>query len=436
MIRSFSLSLALLGLLFQTASAAAPQGDVCKVEQDHINTAIYVDGMMTQSFRVCSKGTISFIEVIASVDFAGGQVDIAIMDDTFTKRAMQTYTADNYNGTSIMLENLSIPVLQNDEFTIAVRATLGASFVVPGTDEPSNFVGGMRLDGSVLAKNAKFSAGVRSATPNLGGAQDGGDKADGSINDLPSNAMSRTAAGLDLRVQGDCSTAQSEANGVINVNGGTFTQTFYSCERGRILEAKVATPFVEEGYTFDYELLRINGDVITSGTFTSEDVTDGELHLVFDKNSIRKGQSVALKVTCPEGARIALLAIGVANADFGRLYVDGQSLPFNVAMAAGLKSATANDVPALRNAQDNLTLGAFPNPFADALNVKVTAELKEGALLQVLDHQGVALKTLSLPAGKLDSPVRFDDLGDLRPGIYSLRLLNGREATSLRILKN
>ena len=436
MIRSFSLSLALLGLLFQTTQAASPQGDVCKVEQDHINTAIYVEGTMTQSFRTCSKGSISYIELIASVDFAGGQVDVAIMDADFTPKAMQTFTADNYNGTSLILENLAIPVVQNDEFTLAIRAKFGASCVVPGTDEPTNFVGGMRLHGDVLAKNAKFTAGLRSATPDLGGANDGGRKADGVVNDLPSNAMSRTAAGLDLRVQGDCSTSQLETNGVINVNGGTFTQTFYSCERGRILEAKLATPFVEEGYTFDYELLRINGDVITSGTFTSEDVTDGELHLVFDKNSIRKGQSVGLKVTCPEGARIALLAIGVANADFGRLYVDGQSLSFNIAMAAGLKSATAHDVPALRNGQDDMTLGAFPNPFADVLNVKVTAELKEGALLQVLDHQGVALKTISLPAGKLDRPVRFDDCGDLRPGIYSLRLLNGREATSLRILKN
>ena len=60
---------------------------------------------------------------------------------------------------------------------------------------------------------------LRSATPDLGGANDGGRKADGVVNDLPSNAMSRTAAGLDLRVQGDCSTSQLETNGVINVNG-------------------------------------------------------------------------------------------------------------------------------------------------------------------------------------------------------------------------
>jgi hypothetical protein len=269
----------------------------------------------------------------------------------------------------------------------------------------------------------------------LGSAQDGR-KDDIRSNDLPNNAMSRTAAGLDLRVQGDCAAEQLQSNGVINVNGGTFMQSFYSCERGQFLEAKLATPYVEAGYTFEYALMHFNGDVIANGTFTEENVTDGELHLTFDKGSVRKGQHVALKVTCPEGARIALLAIGVANADFGRLYVDGQSLSFNLAIAAGLKSAIAADVTAEDEGRGAIDLSAFPNPFTDVLNVQVRGTVQEGALLQILDQQGMPVKALSLSGGKLDRPVRIDDCGELRPGIYSLRLLNGREAVSIRVLKN
>jgi hypothetical protein len=435
MIRSIFLSMALLGLLFQNVQAAAPQDDLCKVEQDHINTAVYLEGMLTQNFRACAKGTISYIEVIASVDFAGGQVDVAIMDDTFATKAMQTFTASNYNGTSLILENLAIPTLTHDEYTLVVRAMNGASCVIPGTDEPTQFVGGARLHGEVLDKNVKFSSGIRSATPSLGSAQDGR-KDDIRSNDLPNNAMSRTAAGLDLRVQGDCAAEQLQSNGVINVNGGTFMQSFYSCERGQFLEAKLATPYVEAGYTFEYALMHFNGDVIANGTFTEENVTDGELHLTFDKGSVRKGQHVALKVTCPEGARIALLAIGVANADFGRLYVDGQSLSFNLAIAAGLKSAIAADVTAEDEGRGAIDLSAFPNPFTDVLNVQVRGTVQEGALLQILDQQGMPVKALSLSGGKLDRPVRIDDCGELRPGIYSLRLLNGREAVSIRVLKN
>ena len=114
MIRSIFLSLALLGVLSQPAVATAPQSDVCKVEQDNINTALYVEGMLTQSFRTCSKGSISYIEVIAAVEFDGGTVDVAIMDDTFTPKALQSFTVANYNGTSLILENLAIPTLNLD----------------------------------------------------------------------------------------------------------------------------------------------------------------------------------------------------------------------------------------------------------------------------------------------------------------------------------
>lgn len=433
MIRSISLSMALLGLLTQTAVAAAPQSDVCKVEQDNINTALYVEGMLTQSFRTCSKGTISYIEVVAAVEFDGGTVDVAIMDDTFTPKALQTFTAANYNGTTLILDNLAIPTLNQDEFTLVVRTMNGASCVIPGTDEASLFVGELRLHGDAVAKNVKFSTGIRSADPALLGAQDGR-KADYN-NGLPNNAVARTASGLELAVPGQCVTAQLESNGVLTVNGGTFLQTFRACERGEFIEAKLATPFVEPGFTFDYALMFMNGDILASGTFTHENVTDGELKLAFDKGSVRKDQTVAIKVTCPEGARMALLAVGVADASFGRLYIDGQSLPFNLAMAAGLKTAIADDILSTQDGRIGLDISAYPIPFGDALNVQVRGTVQEGALLQVLDHQGMPVKAVSLSAGPVDGPIRMDDLGTLRPGIYSLRLLSGRQTVSIRILK-
>ena len=435
MIRSFSLLFGLFGLLLQTVSAASPQDDLCKVEQDHINTAIYVDGQtMTQNLRACAKGTISSVEIIASADFNGGFFQVAIMDDTFTPKAMQTITADNYNGTSFVLGNLSIPTLMNDQFTLVIRAQNGASCVVPGTDDVNMFAGEARLQGEYLSKNAKFTVGVRSATPELNAAQDGRKSDIGNVTP-PAQAMSRSAAGLDLEVSGDCNAAQRESNGVLNVVGGTFLQTFYACERGRVVEAKLAVPFVKPEFDYTYSLSHFNGDEIAKGTFTSENVTDGELKLTFDKGSVRKGQQLSLKVICPEGSRLALLAKGVNNADFGRLYIDGQTVPFNIAMAAGLETATAEDVLGTDDGRIALALSAYPIPFGDALSVKVRGTLKEGALLQVLDHVGMPVKTISLAGGPLEAPVRFTDLGDLRPGIYSLRLLSGRQSVSIRILK-
>jgi len=82
-----------------------------------------------------------------------------------------------------------------------------------------------------------------------------------------------------------------------------------------------------------------------------------------------------------------------------------------------------------------LALTAYPIPFGDALSAKVRGTVQEGARLQVLDHQGMPIKSITLTAGQLEAPVRFTDLGDLRPGIYSLRLLSGRQSVSIRILK-
>ena len=437
MIRSFTFLLGLFGLFLQTASAASPQDDLCKVEQDHINTAIYIDGaQMTQSLRACSKGTIAMLEVIASADFNDdGYFNVAIKDENFVTKAMQVITADNYNGTSFVLSNLAIPTLMNDQFTVVIRAQNGASCVVPGTDDPNMFVGEARLHGTYLDKNAKLTLDVRHGTPQLNQANDSRKADHGNVNP-PSNALSRTAAGLALDVTGDCEAAQRQSNGVLNVVGGSFLQTFYACDRGRVVEAKLAVPFVKPGFEYTYTLSHFNGEVIADGTFTTENVTDGELTLSFDKGSARKGQQLSLKVTCPEGSRIALLAKGVDNTDFGRLYIDGQTVPFNIAMATGLESATAEDVMGTDNGRAALALTAFPIPFGDALSAKIKGTVQEGARLQVLNHQGMPVKSITLTAGQLEAPVRFTDLGDLRPGIYSLRLLSGRQAVSIRILKS
>ena len=78
MIRFSFLSFALLGILFSnTALAVTPQDDIqCKVEQDQVNTAIFVETMVSQTYRTCGKGTIANLEVIANVQFNGGTVDM------------------------------------------------------------------------------------------------------------------------------------------------------------------------------------------------------------------------------------------------------------------------------------------------------------------------------------------------------------------------
>jgi len=433
MIRIPFLSFALFGvLLSNTALAATPQDDIqCKVEQDQINTAIFVETTVTQTYRACTKGTIANLEVIANVQFNGGTVDMGIMDANMTPRALMTFTADNYNGTSLLMESLSIPALQGDEFIIMIKAYNGASCVMPATDNSDLFVGEVRIGGAPEAKNLKFNTGFRGATPDLDATNEGRAVEGGQT----IGAHARVAAGLELAVDGDCASAQRSSTGVLTFVGETFVQLFHACDRGRIGQIKVATPFVEPGYSFDYALLRFDNTIISAGTFTSEDVTNDELLLTFDKGAVRKDQQVMLKVSCPPGARIAALAKGASDSSFGRLYVNGQSIPFNLAMAAGLKSATAADVVSPHEGRDDLEIGAYPVPFGHSLSITVRGIIKEGAVLQLLNHQGMPVRVISLAGGQLEAPIRFRDLDNLRPGLYTIRIHNGDTVVSKRIVK-
>lgn len=436
MIRNAFLSLGLLGLFFlNTTLAAAPQNDIqCKVEQDQVNTAFVFQGMLAQSYRSCSKGTIAYLEVIADVEFDGGSVDVAIMDQHNTPRALKTFTADNYNGTSLYLGDLAIPTLKGDHFLIMIKTFNGASCILPGTDDAEQFVGDLRVAGDVVSKNLKFQAGIRGAEANLDAANQG--RGEG-LNTTPnSHAHARNAAGLDLDVEGDCVSAQRSSTGVLSFEGETFVQVFPACDRGQVTQIKLATPYVEPGNTFEFALMFMNGNVIDAGQFTSEDVTDGELLLTLDQGAVRKGNKLQLKVTAPEGARITTLAKGVAsNNNFGRLYVNGQSVPFNIAMAAGLKAATAEDVQATHEGREDIEIGAYPVPFGETLSITVRGILTQGAFLQLLDHQGMPIQTVSFPGGKVDAPIRFGNLNSLRPGLYTVRLVSGDAVVAKRILK-
>ena len=210
---------------------------------------------------------------------------------------------------------------------------------------------------------------------------------------------------------------------------------FKACDRGRISQIKLAVPFVEPGYDFEYALLRADYTPIASGEFTHENTTDGELLLTFDEGSVRKDEPVFLKIVCPVGARMAVLADGSSDSSFDRLYVDRQATPFNLAMAAGLNAATASHVQATTEGRDDIQVGIYPVPFGDVLNVSIRGALVEGALLQLLDHQGKPLQQRYLAGGSLDKPLRLNDLSSLRPGLYTIRLVSGDHVVTKRILK-
>ena len=73
------------------------------------------------------------------------------MDENNILRAIKTFTADNYNGTSMYLDNLAIPALRNNTFNIVIKTFDGSSCVLPCTDNEDMFVGEMKV-GSTAEK--------------------------------------------------------------------------------------------------------------------------------------------------------------------------------------------------------------------------------------------------------------------------------------------
>lgn len=436
MIRTSFFSLALLGLLFSNLTfAAAPQDDIaCKVQQDQINTALIVEGILTQTYRACSKGSLANVEVFGEIDFNGGSVDFHVMDANGTPRAMKTFTAANYNGSSMVLDNLAIPTMKGEYFLLFIKAMNGATVVLPGTNDAQSFVGEVRLNGTLQNKNIKFEASLRGASATLSEAQSGRvvDN-DGNSTSTGPTALARVASDLDLSVDGDCVTAQRQSTGVLNFIGETLIQTFRTCERGRVEQIKLAAPFVQPGQEFLYFLTTNTGKDICTGTFTSDQLENGELLLELDKGSVRKNQLVMLTIVCPEDARLTLLASDAD--DFGRLYVNGQASLFNIAMAAGLVAATASDVEGVDEDKAKIEVTAYPVPFSTNLNVQIKGHISQGSTLKLLDQQGMPVRTISLTGGTSNGPVGFGDLSDLKPGLYTVKLWNGRQVISKRILK-
>ena len=432
MIRNSFLVLALAGLSFSNLGlAAAPQDAIsCKTEQDQINTAFFIDRGIVQTFKACSPGTLASLELFATVDFNGGRVDLAVYDADGIPRALKTFTSSNYNGVSLVLNDLAIPTKEGDEFQIKMKLFGVASCLLPASDDPYLSAGNLVVDLDIKEACLKFNASFRGAPTNMDEATP--DRIGGVGGDIP-NAVARTSSGLDMTVDGDCVATKDESIGVRNFKG-EFTQLFYACDRGRIDQIQLATPYVQPDVTFDYALLRVDNTVITSGTFTSHDVENERLTLSLDKNSVRKGQPVLLKVKAPRGARIAAL-IAPEDADFGKLYINGQPSQFLMAMAAGIKTVRVAEAVEGSDGRDEIVLGAYPVPFAENLSVAIRGIVKAGATLELLNHQGMPVRMVSFAGGKLDAPVRFSDLNNLRPGLYTLRLVSGDRVISKRILK-
>jgi hypothetical protein len=433
MIRNSFLVLALAGLSFSNLGlAAAPQDAIsCKTEQDQIKTAFFAQGKIAQTFSACTRGTLASLEVFADIEFNGGRIDLEISEVQGRSYALKTFTADNYNGTSLVLKDMAIPTTQGQEFVISMKLFGVDHCLLPGTDDPYQFVGALRVDGQSIDANLKLSAGFCGVNTNMEEAAP--DRIGASGDGIPS-AIARVAAGLDMKVNGDCVSTKDESVGVLNFKG-EFSQLFYACDRGRIDQIQLATPYVQPDVTFEYALVRMDNSVITSGTFTSHDVEDGRLTLSLDRNAVHKGQPVLLKIKAPKGARIAAL-MAPQDADFGKLFVNGQPSQFLLAMAVGIKTVRLAEAVEDADGRDEIQLGAYPVPFAESLSVSIRGIVKAGATLQLLNHQGMSVRMVSLAGGKLDAPVRFTDLNNLRPGLYTLRLVNGDRVISKRILKS
>ncbi|HSN60947.1 MAG TPA: T9SS type A sorting domain-containing protein, partial [Ferruginibacter sp.] len=83
------------------------------------------------------------------------------------------------------------------------------------------------------------------------------------------------------------------------------------------------------------------------------------------------------------------------------------------------------------NSRNSNSLGVFPNPVRNQINVTHARALK-GAVLSVVNIHGITLVSLNTPAGSVSTTA---DLSTLPKGNYMLIYTNGTERTITKFVK-
>jgi hypothetical protein len=136
--------------------------------------------------------------------------------------------------------------------------------------------------------------------------------------------------------------------------------------------------------------------------------------------------------------KIGELASENENANFPYLFVDHNPLTVNL-----YRLKVINDQGAFAYTKELMVnqVGASyssvqPNPFNQSFTIEVFVASPQPIKVQLLDMSGRLLRYKSLAGIPGINKVEFDDLGNLRAGIYMVRIVKGNSVIEKRIVKN
>lgn len=89
----------------------------------------------------------------------------------------------------------------------------------------------------------------------------------------------------------------------------------------------------------------------------------------------------------------------------------------------------AKNIPFLNN-QTNLNLILYPNPTSNSVHLKINSSVNEQAEVKIMDLQGRLIRSSYINSNELKS---FG--GDLKPGIYIIKVTQGNQVTTSRFIK-
>jgi hypothetical protein len=175
------------------------------------------------------------------------------------------------------------------------------------------------------------------------------------------------------------------------------------------------------------------GSTPTLASLVSSDATPGDVSLVWDLGASLASATIERRTATTDWAALASLSpdgSGRLRYD-DRAVVAGARYAYRLRLGATTTTETWIDVPL---AYTLAIRGATPNPSRGPLTVAFTLASAERAQLDVVDVAGRRVRSLDLAAPTAGAQsARLDAGSPLAPGLYFVRLVQGRARAMARV---
>ena len=226
-----------------------------------------------------------------------------------------------------------------------------------------------------------------------------------------------TESGVFSELKHDCVHTSPIGLETIYLPGGAAEQTFTACATGE-MEAVYIDVLEAIGHgVIRYYILDEEEQVLFVNSVM---LTDQRYHVRFAVNQGTEIKMAGKRIHHPEES----------------LFLNGWQLSGNITMGVGIKAAAKN--PEADDASVKTVVNvakAFPNPFFDSITLDFTRGLRGQTEITISDLGGTVVASETHTDIARGDRIRIVTGGDILPGVYAIRIMNGQTVSHMTVMK-